>query len=153
MLSSSSVYSLFSDRVGLPPHNTPFPWVLMNSIGAAFLRPDALPDVNHMRGMQYQIVLNIIFWPEINEYSCTNLCVQLLHKTETLIYAVKSPFSRLLRHTWVKTAIANIYIHELLQQINRKKYMHVDWKTKSTTTEMYNNKKINFKTFEKIVNS
>ena len=27
-----------------------------------------------------------------------------------------------------------------------------DWKTKSTTTEMYNNKKINFKTFEKIVN-
>ena len=31
-----------------------------------FLRPDALPDINHMRGMQYQIVLNIIFWSEIN---------------------------------------------------------------------------------------
>ena len=30
----------------------------MKSIGAAFLRPDALPDVNHMRGMQYKIVLN-----------------------------------------------------------------------------------------------
>ena len=30
--------------------------------------------------------------------------------------------------------------------------MYVDRKTKSTTTEMYNNKKINFKTFEKIVN-
>ena len=40
----------------------------------------------------------------------------------------------------------------LLQQINKKKYMYVDWKTKSTTTEMYNNKKINFQTFEKIVN-
>ena len=63
--SSSSVYSPFSDRVGLPPNNNPFPGVLMKSI-EAFLRPDALPDVNHMRGMQYQTVLNIIFWPEIN---------------------------------------------------------------------------------------
>ena len=56
-----SVYSPFSDRVGLPPHNAPFPGVLMKSIGAAFIRPDALPDVNHMRGMEYQIVLNITF--------------------------------------------------------------------------------------------
>ena len=38
----------------------------MKSIGAAFLRPDAIPNVNHMRGMQYEIVLNIILWPEIN---------------------------------------------------------------------------------------
>ena len=30
------VYSPFSDRVGLPLHNTPFPGVLMKSIGAAF---------------------------------------------------------------------------------------------------------------------
>ena len=43
-----SVYSPFSDRVGLTLHNTPFPGVLMKSIGAAFFRPDALPDVNHM---------------------------------------------------------------------------------------------------------
>ena len=42
--------------------------------------------------------------------------------------------------------------NELLKQINKKNDMYVDWKTKSTTTEMYNNKKINFKTFEKIVN-
>ena len=63
---SSSVYSPFSDRVGLPPHNTPPPGVLMKSNGALFLRPDVLPDVNHTRGMQYQTVLNIIFWPEIN---------------------------------------------------------------------------------------
>ena len=42
--------------------------------------------------------------------------------------------------------------NELLKQINKKNYMYVDWKTKSTTTEMYKNKKINFKTFEKIVN-
>ena len=33
---------------------------------SVFLRSDALPDENHMRGIQYQIVLNIIFWPEIN---------------------------------------------------------------------------------------
>ena len=63
--SSSSVYSPFSDRVGPPPHNTPIPGVLMKSIGA-FLRPDAHPDVNHTRGMQYQTGLNIILWPEIN---------------------------------------------------------------------------------------
>ena len=48
-----SVYSPFSDRVGLPLHNTPFPGVLMKSIGAVCFRPDAIPDVNHMRGMQY----------------------------------------------------------------------------------------------------
>ena len=97
-----SVYSPFSDRARLPPHNTPFPGVLMKSIRAAFLRLDALPDVNHMCGIQYKIVLNIIFWPEINEYSCTNVYVQFLHKTATLFYAVKPPFSRLLQHTWVK---------------------------------------------------
>ena len=38
----------------------------MNSIGAAFLQPDAFPGVNHIRGMQYQIVLNIICWLELN---------------------------------------------------------------------------------------
>ena len=59
------LYSV-SDRVVLHPHNTPFPGVLMKSIGASFLRPGTLTDVNHMRGMQYQTVLNIIFWPEIN---------------------------------------------------------------------------------------
>ena len=52
-----SVYSPFSDRVGLPLHNTPFPGVLMKSIGAAFFRPDALPDVKHMRVMQYVLCI------------------------------------------------------------------------------------------------
>ena len=55
-ISSSSVYSPFSDRVGFSPYNTPFPGVLMRSIGAAFLRPDVLPDINHMRGLQYPIL-------------------------------------------------------------------------------------------------
>ena len=31
----------------------------MKSIGAEFLRPDKFPGVIHMRGMQYQIGLNI----------------------------------------------------------------------------------------------
>ena len=52
-----SVYSPFFDRAGLPRHNIPSSGVLMKSIGEEFLRPDALPGVNHMRGMQYQIVL------------------------------------------------------------------------------------------------
>ena len=51
----------------------------------AFYHPDTLPSVNHMCGMQYEIVVNIALCPEFNEYSCTNLCAQLLHKTATLI--------------------------------------------------------------------
>ena len=38
--------------------------------------------------------------------------------------------------------------NELLQQINKKNYMYVDWKTKSTTTEMCNNKHITIPHFE-----
>ena len=34
----------------------------MKSIGSEFLRPDAVPGFYHMRGMQYQIVLNIEFF-------------------------------------------------------------------------------------------
>ena len=61
-----SAYSPFSDEVGLHLHNIPYSGVIMKSIGAEFLRLDALPDVNHMHGMHYQIVLNIIFCPELN---------------------------------------------------------------------------------------
>ena len=61
----SSVYSPFSDRVGLPLHNIPSSGVLFKSIGAEFLRPDALPGVYYMRGMQYQIVINITFCREL----------------------------------------------------------------------------------------
>ena len=62
----SSVYSPFSDRVGLPLRNNPSSGVLMKSIGTEFLRPDAIPGINHMRGMQYQIVLNIVFCTKLN---------------------------------------------------------------------------------------
>ena len=36
VITSLSVYSLFSYMVGLPPHNAPFPEVLKKCIGAAF---------------------------------------------------------------------------------------------------------------------
>ena len=49
----SSVYGPFSDRVGLPLNIIPSPGVLMNYIGAEFLRPDVVPGVNHMRGVKY----------------------------------------------------------------------------------------------------
>ena len=42
-----SVYSLFSDKVGLPLHNTPFPGVLMKSIGAVFF--DRICNNNFMQ--------------------------------------------------------------------------------------------------------
>ena len=39
----------------------------MKSNGAEFLRPDALPGVNNMHVMQYQIVIiNIAFCPKPN---------------------------------------------------------------------------------------
>ena len=62
----SSVYSPFSVRVALPLHDIHSLGVLMKSIGAECLRLDALPGVNHMRGMQYQIVLNVALCPELN---------------------------------------------------------------------------------------
>ena len=63
----------------------------MKSIGAEFLRPDVIPGVNHMRGMQYQIFLNIAFCPEPNKYNSTNLCAQFLLKTSILIYILNRP--------------------------------------------------------------
>ena len=62
----------------------------MKSIAAEFLRPDAFPGVNHMRGMQYQIVLNITFCPELLTV-VKKMCAQFLCKTSTLIYAVNRP--------------------------------------------------------------
>ena len=52
--------------VGVLLHNIPFPGVLVKSMGAEFFRPEAFSGVNHMRGMQYQIVLNIAFCLELN---------------------------------------------------------------------------------------
>ena len=74
----------------------------MKSIRAV-LRPDALPGVNHMRGMQYQIVLNIRLWSELIElykYVCT-----ILTQNSNSKLCSKPPFSRLLRHTWLKAVI------------------------------------------------
>ena len=45
-----------------------------------------------------------------------------------------------------------VYVLDLYPSLGMKNDMYVDWKTKSTTTEMYNHKKINVKTVEKIVN-
>ena len=42
--------------------------------------------------------------------------------------------------------------NELLKQINLKKGMYIEWKSQSTSIDIYNSKKIHFKTFERIVN-
>ena len=70
----------------------------MKSIGTEILRPDALPGVNHMCGMQYQIVLNIALCPQIFVRTIPTQYINInLHS--------KPPFSRLLRHTWVKAVM------------------------------------------------
>ena len=90
----SSVYSLFSNRVGLPHRNNPPSGVLMKTIGVEFLQLDALPGVNHMHGMQYQIVLNIICFyiysyppPSFNSEKYNTLYIYIY------ILSVYSPFS------------------------------------------------------------
>ena len=57
MINPSLVYSPFSGRVGLPPHNISIQGV-MKRIGSAFLQQEALQEINNRRGKQYQIVLN-----------------------------------------------------------------------------------------------
>ena len=70
----------------------------MKSIGAEFLRPEAIPNVNHMRGMQYKIVLNIA-------YSCKKFVCTIPTQNINVNIRSKTPFSRLLRHTWVKAVM------------------------------------------------
>ena len=71
-------FGCLTNRVGLPPHNTPFPGLLIKSIGAAFY--DRMPFLTSTTCVGcsikvYQIVLNKIFWPEINKYKLyTFLC-------------------------------------------------------------------------------
>ena len=75
------------------------------------LHQDALPGVNHMRKMQYQKVLNLIFHAKIEPIQLHNLCVQLLHKThkcvksfcymETLLMAAR------IRNGWMKCRVSS----------------------------------------------
>ena len=59
-LSLSSLHSPFSDGVGLPLHNSPSSGVLMKSIRAEFfLRPDALPGVNHKGNIMIGVYLDM----------------------------------------------------------------------------------------------
>ena len=82
----SSVYSPFS--------------VLMRSIGAEFLQPDALPGVNYMRGMQYEIVINVAFCPKLKyKFVCT------IPTQNINLHSIYMAFSRLLRHIWVKAVM------------------------------------------------
>ena len=76
----------------------------MKSIRAEFLWPIALPGVNHMRGMQYQIVLNITICPiQLYKFVCTI-------STQNINLHSKLSVSSLLQHTWVK-AIMQLYAH------------------------------------------
>ena len=47
----------------------------MKSIGAVFLRLDAIPGVNHMRGMHYQIVRKILNFFRNSTKTVVQICV------------------------------------------------------------------------------
>ena len=56
------------DGAGLPLHNIHSPEVLMMSTGAEFLRPDSIPGLNHILGMQYQICIMALNRPLAASY-------------------------------------------------------------------------------------
>ena len=80
MMYISSVYSLLSDRVGLPLHNIPSLGVLKKSTGAEFLRPDDL-----LSGTQLI---------QLYTFVCT-----IPTQNININFNSKPPCSRLLRHT------------------------------------------------------
>ena len=83
-------------------------------------------DIYAYPNMNYQILINIL--PK----------AKLTHVPKTIK-----------RYNKCKYKIEKWMTNELLKQINKKNDMYVDGNTKSTTTEMNNNKKINFKTLKK----
>lgn len=52
----------------------------------------------------------------------------------------------------LKDKIEKWMTDDLLELVNRKNAMYIDWKTKSPTQEIYEVKKVNFRAFESIVN-
>ena len=56
----------FSDRAGLPPHNAPFPGMLMKSIGAAFY--DRMPFLTSTTCVESTIILCLQIYIVINIY-------------------------------------------------------------------------------------
>ena len=89
----------------------------VKGIGADFLRPDAFPGVNHMRGM-YQIILNMALCPKfvciiptqngIKSQNATAQLIQRIHITEVLIdlYWLNDAFLLIIIIiTWVKAVM------------------------------------------------
>ena len=65
--SSSSIYSAFSDGAGLPPHNTPFPVVLMNEEYCNSVFRTGCPSWRQPHA--WDAISNgsyITFWPDLN---------------------------------------------------------------------------------------
>ena len=100
------VFIQFFDGVGLPLYNISSSGGVMKSIGAEFLRPDALPGVTYMRGMhaasnssKYNILAGIQLI-QLYKFVCT-----IPTQTSNINFRCKPPFSRLLRHTWVKAVM------------------------------------------------
>ena len=71
-----SVYSPFSDRVGLSFHNTPFPGVLMKSIGAAVF--DRMPFLTSTTfvGCNMCYVFNVNVTDSFNDRRCQCRLIQ-----------------------------------------------------------------------------
>ena len=90
---AASVYGLFSVMVGVSLHNIPSSGaVLMKNIGADVLRPDVPPGVNHICGMQYQIVLNITSGQNSTN-TVVQICVQIPTQNINIHLHSKPPFS------------------------------------------------------------
>ena len=69
--------ALMSDRVGLPPHKTPFPGC------PSWRQPHAWDAISNSSKYNIRAGTQLI--------QLCNMCVQFLHKTETLINALNCP--------------------------------------------------------------
>ena len=79
------VFALNPCNFDFPPLITlPFQGCKRRLLEQHFLRPDAFPDVNHVRGMQYQIFLNI----SSSRYYCINLLLYLYIYSKVSLIAV-----------------------------------------------------------------
>ena len=77
----------------------------MKSIGAGILRTDLFPGVDHMRGMQNQIIINIAFMSETQLIQLYKFVFTIPTQNSNINLRSKPPFSHILCHIWVNAVM------------------------------------------------
>ena len=127
-----------------------------------------LPQINHQRNKNIYIEVENInentlesFKNELNKLDVNNKIDHDINANPSDNYNILSDILCNIKQKCIPKKIRKFnkrkdkkekwMTNELLTEINTKNDMYVDWKSNSTTDEIYNMKKTNFKTFERIV--